>query len=212
MKKHADLILTLLLFSIVLFLSYKYYQLNNEYLKLTNLLYQNNDNEIQVIVESRDEYFDLTKATTLLQLRHSFGSDQPLTQLKNSKEISHTIVIFLDVDDCGACFSEGILWEELYMEFDEISVFAIISGKNQAKVEYLLRRLNINIPFFYDPDAELAKKMGLIVGVDTPLKLIVNKENVISSQSRSLFGNRVAHEVYKNIVRNQLESSQISGN
>jgi len=201
MKKYGDLVLTLLLFSIVILLAFKHFLLNSEHEKLVSYINQNSGNT-EVVFPAEETYIEAADLYSFLQLK-PFSDIKPIP-LKENQNTRLKIMILFDVDDCGACFAEAILWEELYQEFENVSVYAVVSGHNQAKVEYLLRGLNINIPFLYDPKATIAQSIGLMTGVDTPMKLVINNENKVISQSRTLYGNRDAHERYKNIVRSIL--------
>lgn len=203
MYKQIDAFITLVLFFVVAFIGYRYYQISDRIEQAGFHDASVSESDVLIpLTDDIDSYFDIYRIDDFMLLK-PFDSKEVISfQLENNT--SHVLAVILDVDDCTRCFLERSLWEGVNTHINGVSVVGIISGKNQARVEYLLRRLDISIPFYFDPKGLTAEKLGLTLGVDTPLKLFMDRDGKVISKSKSLYGDKNSHIQYKSTILQSL--------
>ncbi len=165
--KHFDTILFLVLFVIILFLSWKLAEFRGDRL--------GDSNAVNPGSELTDMFF--AKVIPEFSLRSLEGGYYNYFHRSNDK---YAVVIFFTPWDCQSCFDEVPLWNHLSLAFrDRLEILAIGTAKTFDILRRFVEKNDIKVKALYDENELLFRILGIKDLGITPIKFIVDSRGII---------------------------------
>jgi peroxiredoxin len=103
--------------------------------------------------------------------------------LENDQSFLKVLILF-DINDCSSCLLEYTLWKKMHEKFSDknVLVLGISHTKSIEDLLYFLEERDINFTILHDPEGIVRKNLGI---KDSPLRILVNKDNEILDIKRS---------------------------